>query len=116
MKVIKIIFEIFNDMLNYCERNILKWFRMIILLLPYVMYFIGIGKIEMNTILILPASLYFAYAVLNKAGSKSTMPVPEKRFTEREHDGASIDRDRLNELIWYMTDFEDWLEDNWWKR
>lgn len=42
-----------------------------------------------------------------------TIPVPGKRFTEDRGDGeVTIEYARLQELILYMDELEDWLEEN----
>lgn len=42
-----------------------------------------------------------------------TIPVPQKRFTEDRGDGeVTIEYARLQELILYMDELEDWFEEN----
>ena len=41
------------------------------------------------------------------------MPKPERRFTKEEDDGeVTIEYSRLQELILFMDEYENWLEDN----
>lgn len=44
---------------------------------------------------------------------KSGMPVPERRFTEEYEDGqVNVENDRLQEMILYVADVENWLDDH----
>ena len=55
------------------------------------------------------SNLLRSYA--NKIGKGTTIPVPDKRFTEVDDYGeVSIPNNRIQELILYLADLEDWLE------
>ena len=44
---------------------------------------------------------------------RTDMPKPERRFTKEEKDGeVTIEYSRLQELILFMDDYENWLEAN----
>lgn len=44
---------------------------------------------------------------------ESGMPVPERRFTEEYEDGrVDVDNDRLQEMILYVADVENWLDEH----
>ncbi len=59
-------------------------------------------------------SIFAAYCrwYANRVGKGITVPVPAKRFTEvDQEDGmVTIEHSRLQELLLYMADLEDWLE------
>ena len=58
---------------------------------------------------ILSVSRHF-YAWLRE---RTDMPKPERRFTKEEDDGeVTIEYSRLQELILFMDEYENWLEDN----
>ena len=44
--------------------------------------------------------------------STYTLPVPAERFTEVDYEMVSVEKERLNDLMLYMADLEDWFEDN----
>ena len=55
--------------------------------------------------------IYILKLIANKTGKGINLPVPAKRFTQVDDDGeVSIENDRIQELILYLADFEDWLE------
>ena len=52
-------------------------------------------------------SKYLKYSEVEDAG----FPVPAKRFTSESKDGeVSIEKSRLQEMILYVSEVEDWLE------
>lgn len=90
-------------------------------ILPYVMYVIGQnvcaerGKIAFGGELFIPILFcvitYYIRSYANKIGKGTTIPVPDKRFTEVDDYGeVSIPNNRIQELILYLADLEDWLE------
>lgn len=49
--------------------------------------------------------------IANRTGKGLTVPVPKKRFTEVSEDGeVTIPTTRIEELLLYVCDLEDWLE------
>lgn len=53
------------------------------------------------------ASKYLKYSEVEDTG----LPVPPKRFTSESRDGeVSIEKNRLQEMILYVSEVEDWLE------
>lgn len=53
------------------------------------------------------ASKYLKYSEVEDTG----FPVPAKRFTSESKDGeVSVERSRLQEMILYVSEVEDWLE------
>ena len=90
-------------------------------ILPYVMYLIGqnvydkrgcfgIGS-EVFIPIIFCVIIYYLRSYANKIGKGTTIPVPDKRFTGVADDGEiSIPNNRIQELILYLADLEDWFE------
>lgn len=83
--------------------------------IPYMMYYFG--KYEPNKIywLFLPMVFWFVTIVFDrlaeKTGKGKNIPVPVKRFTEEDADGeVSIEQSRLQEMILYVNDVENYLE------
>lgn len=65
-------------------------------------------------ILLVPMFVQLFAFILCFAGEKmhprKDLPIPLKRFTQASEDGVTVDRDRLNELLLYVADVEDYLE------
>ena len=90
-------------------------------ILPYLMYIIGQnvcitrGYFGIGGELFIPVVFcvitYVLRSYANKIGKGTTIPVPDKRFTEVDDYGeVSIPNNRIQELILYLADLEDWLE------
>ena len=88
---------------------------------PYVMYFIGqfaqTGNFNFiySYYLLIPILVvlvtYYLHSAANKTGKGNACPVPVRRFTEVSEDGeVSVDHSRLQEMLLYMADLEDWME------
>lgn len=55
--------------------------------------------------------IWILRTIANKTGKGITIPKPVKRFTEVSEDGEiTISTQRIEELLVYMCDLEDWLE------
>ena len=90
-------------------------------ILPYLMYIIGQdvyatrGYLGIGGELLIPVVFcvitYALRSYANKIGKGTIIPVPDKRFTEVDDYGeVSIPNNRIQELILYLADLEDWLE------
>lgn len=103
-------------------KNNLRTFAMILeIVAPYIMYFIGQrlatdrGMIAVGGEIFIPLIISIVIGLLrgsaNRIGKGITTPIPNKRFTTVSEDGeVSIDNDRIQEVILYLADLEDWLE------
>lgn len=113
---LKITKDFINEIIFYFRNNLMLLVNILYLALPYVMYYFGIKK-EVNEVivLIIPliviAFIYYLKAYANKIGKGKMPPIPTKRFTAVDEDGeVSIETDRIQELILYTADLEDWFE------
>lgn len=117
----RIILEIVKDTLRniacFIESNLRSFAKILNFALPYVMYMIGqrTYKIKLNEELLIPIvvfiMIYLINSYANKIGKGITIPVPDKRFTEVDDDGeVSVENRRIQELLLYTADLEDWLE------
>ena len=106
------------DFLKNNLRNFATAFRVI---LPYLMFFVGQlvmkerGKISIGFELFIPIAfaiaIYAFHFIANKFNKGVSIPVPSKRFTEVHDDGeVNVEKERLQELILYVADIEDWLQ------
>lgn len=102
--------------------NLMNIARILNLILPFIMYFIGKYVSELrgdNSIggeifvpILFLIIIYYLKSSANKLGKGSDIPLPNKRFTEvdNENGEVSMENDRLQELLLYVADLEDWLE------
>lgn len=124
-KFVRILIEVTEDALSiakyFLKANLISFATILNLLLPYVMYIVGQQVVldrgyfgaggEILIPLIFAVIIYYLRSAANKLGKGITIPVPEKRFTQVDDDGeVSVEHNRLQEMILYVADTEDWLE------
>jgi hypothetical protein len=107
--------ELIQDFFRMVKNGIPVFSTILKASIPYMMYYFG--KYESNKIywLFLPMVSWFVTIVLDrlaeKTGKGKNIPVPIKRFTEEDSDGeVSIEQSRLQEMILYVNDVENYLE------
>lgn len=94
-------------------------------LLPYVMLYLGgqlyaaRGKQTFGGELFVPIVVFFAIRVIRVCADRANVgrrvPLPKKRFTEVDDDGeVSIENSRIQELLLYVADLEDWFHRKGW--
>lgn len=116
-----IIIDVVRAVDYFITSNLRNFAWLLNFILPYLMYIIGQnvcterGKIAFGGELFIPIVFcvitYYLRSYANKIGKGTTIPVPNKRFTEVDDDGeVSIPNNRIQELILYLADLEDWLE------
>lgn len=124
-KLLRVLIEVTVDALcsfvYFVKNNLTNFANVLNLILPYVMYFVGQyiafnrGNIsvgwEICTPLVFVVIIYYLRSTANKMGKGITIPIPDKRFTKVDDDGeVSIEHKRVQELLLYTADLEDWLE------
>ena len=124
MKLLQLTGEIVSEailaVLYFAENNLRNFGHLIDLLLPSGMLFLGMyaykfrGEFAAGAEIFLPVLFmlvsYYCKRMANKLGKGDTFPVPEKRFTSEDDDGnPEIEVDRIQELILYIADVEEWL-------
>lgn len=88
---------------------------------PYIMYVMGQclalerGSFTVGAELFLPLVIgvlaYYMKSFGNRANKGSSIPRPAGRFTTVDNDGeVTVEQERLQEMILYVADLEDWLE------
>lgn len=123
-----LIVEVTEDLLStfayVIKNNLMNAVNLANFILPYLMYFVGQEFYKLHGIkdgyvfgvaLIIPIIFdlltYYIKSIANKIGKGITAPIPQKRFTEVDEDGmVSVDNNRIQELLLYVADLEDWLE------
>ena len=125
-KFLKITIAIFLDVVQaagfFVENNLRNFAKILNFILPYLMYVIGQyvyserQKLNFGGELFIPILfclvIFYIKSYANKIGKGSTVPIPNKRFTEIDDDEVFINNNRLQELLLYMADLEDWFERN----
>ena len=109
------------NILMFIENNLKNFANILNMVLPYLMYFVGqevfksrgnfgVGG-EIFIPLVFGIIIYYIRSFANKIGKGITIPVPDERFTEVDEDGeVNVRNSRLQEMILYLADLEDWLE------
>lgn len=72
------------------------------------------GEIAIPIIVILV--VYYMKEISNRCNKGTRIPIPHKRFTEVDVESGEVNvcQNRLQELILYLADLEDWLERKGW--
>ena len=123
-RFIKVTSEIFADAAWFISRfvshNLRNAASLANLILPYAMYFIGRGTCPgrshdvIGYEILIPIAVfivsYFLRSYANKIGKGYTIPIPERRFTEVDGGEVSVENRRIQELLLYLADLEDWME------
>lgn len=109
------------EVIYFIKSNLRYFSRALDLIVPYIMYCLGMwsfnsrGTYTFGGEVFIPIVImfvsYFCESFANKIGKGSTLPVPAKRFTmcDEESGEVTVDRRRLQEMLLYMADLEDWL-------
>lgn len=85
------------------------------MLYPYLVAYLVADNLRLNVGWFLPPLFWFIIYILKtyakRTGKGLSVPKPVKRFTEVSDDGEiTIPTTRIEELILYMCDLEDWFE------
>ena len=117
MKVLlSVITDIWNNIRNFVLNNLKNFSFLMNFILPFVICILNEYEVldfkYLFGIIILVDTFSFLFSkVADKIGKGSTVPVPVKRFTKvDEFDEVTIENSRIQELILYMADLEDWLD------
>lgn len=118
-RIFQIILEVtadaFSNVAYFIKSNLMNFVTILNFILPFVMYFIGFYSESFGWEICIPLIaaiiIYYVKATANKLGKGITIPIPDKRFTEVDDDGeVSMEHGRVQELLLYVADLEDWLE------
>ena len=77
--------------------------------------YIGVGG-EIVIPIIVVLVVYYMKEISNRCNKGARIPIPHKRFTEVDLESGEVNvrQDRLQEMILYLADLEDWLERKGW--
>lgn len=119
--IVELVVEFFFDVIFFIGDNLKYLGQILNVLLPFWMLYIGNycfeqrGQMAVGGEVLIPVFVmlisYFCRGLASKLGRGDTFPVPERRFTSvDEDDNPSIEKSRLQELILYIYDVEEWLK------
>lgn len=124
-RFIKILRAVIGEMLSIVvyvlSISIYPISRLLIIALPYMMYFIGVemykvrGYFAIGGEVFIPIVFFliswFLKSFADKIGKGETPPVPRERFTTEDSEGeVSCEYSRLQEMLLFVNDYEKWLE------
>lgn len=119
---IDIIREFIYELLDVIGNNLKNMVFILRATLPYIMLFLGVylykerGRFAVGGEFFIPIIVFvvtnYMRQYANRLGKGERIPIPDKRFTEPgEEDGEySVETNRLQEMIIYMSNLEDWLQ------
>ena len=124
-RIFKIVAEItadaFHNFVYFIKSNLITFAGILGTIAPYTMYFIGqyvaykrdiiaVGG-EAFIPLVFFIIIFYLKSAADKIGKGVAIPIPDKRFTQVDDDGeVSIENKRIQEMLLYMADLEDWME------
>lgn len=119
---IDILREVYYEVIDFIASNLRNVSIILRVCLPYLMWYLGADLYRQRGIFTIGGEIFIPMLVFiityyirqyaNRLGKGEKIPVPEKRFTELgEEDGEyTIETKRLEEMIIYMSNLEDWLQ------
>lgn len=120
--IVDIILEFYYEALDFVGNNLRNVSIILRAGLPYFMWYIGIylyhkrGKFIVGGEIFIPflvfIVIYFIRQFANRIGKGEKIPVPEERFTEpgEEEGEYTVETRRIEEMILYMSNLENWLQ------
>lgn len=124
---LKVAVDVLLDMAHHSGRFVVKNIPGIIYLInflvPYIIALVVYRGVTTGTIgntyiwLLLPLIMSFIVSYVrryaNKVNIGDQVPVPTQRFTKVQSNGiVVVDKERVQEMLLYVADLEDWLESN----
>ena len=121
----EITLDIVYSVVYFVQFNLRYMASLLEIAVPYAMYImgqqlaIGRGKFVVGGEIFIPVLctmvVYYLREIANRSNKGSRIPIPNKRFTEVDEDGeVQVEEARLQEMILYMADLEDWMERKRW--
>ena len=119
--VLEVVVEAIASVLDFLTNNLNNIATLLNVSLIFAMYYLGYISYGYGIETILPTAfgipviigmiIYILRNTANKIGKGTTLPIPKYRFTEVDDYGeASVEVERIQELILYTADLEDWIE------
>lgn len=107
--------EMFKDSLKAVKNSVPKISCLFKFSIPYLMYLFGRYCPKITYLLFLPLIVWLVTNVLDRIAVKTIkgkqFPIPYERFTQEDDMGeVSIEQSRLQEMILYVNDVENYLQ------
>ena len=113
--------EIINDIFYYLGRTMVVWPALLNIICPYVMWYLIIylygirGEFKIGGEVFVPLAFFIIGNILRNLSVRrnhaNSIPIPRKRFTQEEGYGEySVEQARINEMILYVAEVENYLE------
>ena len=109
----EVVLDWIHEMIWYLKRviypalSLLEWF--IPLLTLVLCKYLGVVN-TLITMFVIMVVIRLIKRLANKYNVGDSIPVPRERFTSEDEDGeVTIENNRLQELILYINDIENWL-------
>lgn len=123
--MLEVVEEAVRSVGHFVKHNVKYVSTLVQLGTPYIMYFLGQrlvverGYCAVGGELFVPVVLWtvanFIKNVAIKMNRGPHIPKPTERFTVVDEDGiVSVEQDRLEEMLIYMSDLEDYMERKGW--
>ena len=114
-------FEVADDFIYCFKRTLIIWVTMLDLICPYLMWWLAAylynerGEFAIGGEIFIPILFMFVSNVLKNIAIRHnealSFPVPRKRFTRNDGNGEySVEQNRIQEMILYVADVEEYLE------
>lgn len=119
MKVLKeVLLDTIRQVMRFILSNLYNTHLLLNFTCPYIMFYMGTKfewkRYEIDKIIFIPILIWIASALIHKIANKCNkgdeIPVPRKRFVRDDGNGEySVDKERLQEMILYVADVEEYL-------
>lgn len=114
--------RVLSPVLYWLEMNLYAFGFILEGACPYLMYYLGAalyaerGSFQIGGEAFIPVVIFIFSGVMkvfsNQNGKGLSAPIPKERFTEVNYETGevSVDTARVQEMLLYVADVEDWLE------
>ena len=109
--------ELYNEAKFFVKSNLYAAAAVATALMPLLCFAVGMMGVripvpcQVGLIVVVQFGLYCAKRYATKVGKGRSVPVPVSRFTDVNEDGeVGVKMERLQEMILYVADVEDYLE------
>lgn len=115
------LYDVIRSVKRFIKKNLNNFANVMIGIAPFLFLLLGEnsyanrGYFAVGGELLAVAPAYVLVIAILKACAKRQhviegMPVPAERFTEVKGDEVNVNYDRVNDLLLYVADLEDWME------
>lgn len=104
-----------NNSIYTIEKIIILIPKVLKFIIPFAALMLGLNEVNIYVSIFVIIATIITSSIMqmyvNSIGKGFDIPVPKKRFTEVDEYGeVSVESERLEEMLLYVSDLEDWLE------